>query len=264
MVASPPVFVICRDRLTPTQRLVAWLERHDVDRIVLVDNASTYEPLLEFLDASPHHVARLGDNLGPRAVWTAGLRDRYAKGEPYIVSDCDVVPDEACPDDAIDYLSWALARFPRYVKAGLGLRIDDLPDCYALADDVRQWERRFWLRRFAGNLYHANVDTTFALYRPGSQFQLAPAIRAGFPYVARHLPWYSSTTDPTDEERYYRDHCLSDITNWNGTPGMVVTTRGDRLPLLGRAYWRYRVSVMRHDRSVPRRFPAATIEGATG
>ena len=72
-VGSLPIFINCRDRVTPLRDLVAWLERAGHQRIILVDNDSTYEPLLEFYEQSPHEVVRLGQNL---IVLT-----RYANGD---------------------------------------------------------------------------------------------------------------------------------------------------------------------------------------
>lgn len=251
------VFIVCRDRLTPLVQLVEWLERHGHQRIVLVDNASTYPPLVEFLRRSPHEVVNLDENLGPVAsVWGTGVLDRYAKNEHFVVTDCDVVPDEQCPGAAIDYFRWALRRFPGYVKAGFGLRIDDLPPEYALAADVQRWEQQFWLRPFAGNLYRSKLDTTFALYPPGMEFALGPAIRTGAPYLARHSPWYTDSANPTEEERYFRDHCRRDLSHWD-LAGHAQPPATESLSLVERLRWRVHAALkMPRDSSVPRRYQA--------
>jgi SAM-dependent methyltransferase len=92
---------------------------------------------------------------------------------------------------------------PQIFKAGLGLRLDDLPDTYGFRNEVLAWERRFWRAPVARGLFLAHIDTTFALYRPGSSFSVN-AVRTGFPYLARHEPWYINSANPTDEELYYR------------------------------------------------------------
>ena len=48
ITANIPVFIICRDMVTPLGDLVAWLERNGHQRLILVDNASTYPPLVEY------------------------------------------------------------------------------------------------------------------------------------------------------------------------------------------------------------------------
>jgi len=211
-----PVFIVCRDKLSPLLELVRWLERHRYQRVVLVDNASTYPPLLDYFNRTDHDVHRLTENLGPyKSIWSSGVLEQYARDNYFVVTDCDVIPMDACPGDAVGYFHWALRRFPSFVKAGFGLCIDDLPRHFELAENVRSWEEIFWRRRFSHNLYQADIDTTFALYRPGSPFQLSPAIRTGKPYLARHQPWYIDSLNRTEEERYYRDHCDPKMAHWD-------------------------------------------------
>jgi hypothetical protein len=108
-----------------------------------------------------------------------------------------------------------LAAHPRATKAGLGIRIDDIPDAYEHKSAVQAWEAKFWLRPLPGSCYDAAVDTTFALYRPGSWHQLQ-AVRSGSPYMVRHLPWYADSSAPSPEDRYYADHARSETSSWGG------------------------------------------------
>jgi hypothetical protein len=261
MSATPgvnlPFFIICRDRVTPLRALVTWLEANGYQRLVLVDNASTYPPLVEYLDKTSHSVVRLPENLGPhRSVWETGVVGRFAGGEHYVVSDGDVVPDDACPGDAVDFLLWALRRYPGYVKAGLGLRIDDLPSHYSLAKQVRKWEGRYWLRPLPKGLFEAPVDTTFAVYRPGEEFRLAPSLRSGAPYLARHTPWYSDSSQRTEEEQYYQDHCDPAISHWDLEGHLEFQKR--RLTFLRRVWWHlYHSPRKQRDPAVPRRYRRA-------
>ena len=91
---QPPIFIVVRDLLSPLQQLVNWLERAGHDRIVLVDNDSTYPPMVEYLSATPHTVVRCGWNMGHRSPWLSGAIFEMAHDEPYIVSDPDIVPDD--------------------------------------------------------------------------------------------------------------------------------------------------------------------------
>ena len=179
-----------------------------------MDNGSTYAPLLEYYETTPHTVVRLGENVGHLAPWTHAVIERYASG-PYVVTDPDVVPIEQCPKDAVAYLLYLLERHPSYTKAGLGLMIDDIPLHYALATYVRSWEAQHWDHEIAPGVFDAPVDTTFAVYRPGHPFTKSPALRTATPYLVRHLPWYVDSSNISDEERYYRTHALKNTTNWN-------------------------------------------------
>lgn len=211
-----PVFVIVRDRLGVLRELVTWLERADVGEIWLVDNNSTYPPLVEYLELSPHSVVRTGRNLGHRAPWLSGTVQRVAHGRHFVVTDPDVVPDVDCPLDAVDYFRELLDRHPDVDKVGFGLRIDDIPDAYPLAEQARAWEARFWTDEIEHGVFRADIDTTFALYRPlDRRHEEDRALRTGSPYVARHHPWYLDPSSLPDDERYYRAHADMSISNWD-------------------------------------------------
>lgn len=211
-----PVFIPVRDRLTPLQQVIDWCERAGLDEIWLIDNASTWPPLVDFLDQTSHHVVRSPVNLGHRSPWLTGTVQRHARGTFFIVTDPDVVPDDQCPLDVVDHLTELLQRHPDIDKVGLGLRIDDLPDQYPLADAVRAWEARFWQDEVEPGVFRADVDTTFAVYRPlNRRHEENRALRTGAPYVARHLPWYADPARLTDEDRYYRAHADPTVSNWD-------------------------------------------------
>jgi hypothetical protein len=214
-MGTVPVFVTVRDRLSPLAALVDWLERIGGVEITLVDNDSAYPPLIEWLGSSPHRVVRTGANLGPRAAWITGLVQEVGLSTPYVVTDPDVVPTEGCPADLLDHLCGALDRFPEVDRIGIGLRIDDLPAGGPHTDDVVAWESQFWETEVAPGFFAADVDTTFALYRPGRRRPGRQALRSGPPYVARHLPWYE-TADVADEEvAFYRARADPAVNSWD-------------------------------------------------
>lgn len=194
-----PVFLNVRDRVTDLKRLVEWFESVGCEDITLLDNASTYPPLVEYLESCPHHVVFLGDNLGSRALWLADLVPDVS----YIYSDPDVLPVEECPPDVFEHLAAAMKQHG-YAKGGLGIKIDDVPELDPMS---RRAEGEWWApwRLLHGNVYRSLVDTTMALYQGGSPFTYE-AIRTGAPYVLRHLPWYRSMDDLDEEHRYYLEH----------------------------------------------------------
>jgi hypothetical protein len=216
-----PIFVNCRDRLTPLAQLIEWCERAGHRRIYLVDNDSSYPPLLRYFASIPHTVIRLGRNLGHKALWESGVIEKYARGEFYVATDPDIVPVEACPLDAVAHFGLLLDRHPDRAKVGFGLKIDDLPRHYRFAREVEGWEGQFWQREVERGVFDAPIDTTFALHRPDTDFQdavlpsSAQSLRTGPPYVARHTAWYVNSRRPDAEERYYRRHALPDVTHWN-------------------------------------------------
>lgn len=211
-----PVFINNRNRLAALCQLIAWLERAHQTEIYLIDNDSSYPPLLEYYEHCPYPVIRLGQNVGHTAPWKAGVVAKYARGRYYVVTDPDVVPIDICPDDAIARFRDLLDTYPSPVKVGFGIKIDDLPEHYEYAGEVRAWEGQFWEKPLEPGVFEAPIDTTFALYRPCSQYAL-DALRTGEPYLVRHLPWYVDSHDPGDEDRYYSDHTNSDFSHWNAS-----------------------------------------------
>lgn len=237
---STPVILVSRDRPDSLSKLVGWLERIGCENLHIVDMDSTHPDLIEYLDASPHRVHRLSENSGPHSLWPSGLVTSISAGKPFVLSDPDVLPIEECPPDAIDLFADVLGRYPTLVKAGFGLRIDDIPDDFEHAVDVRAWESQFWRRRIRGNLYSARIDTTFALYRSDAKFSIGPAVRTGHPYLARHLPWYERAGQLSDEENYYRAHA-STVTTWSATKHRSAIR--PPFSLLDRLKWRAHVAL---------------------
>lgn len=204
-----PILVCVRDRVTHLRLLVEWLERAGHERIVLVDNASTYEPLLQYLADSPHGVVRISYNAGARALWDVDmLRFLFVDdGEPFVWTDPDVVPTGQCPMHLVAHLGECLERFPQYDKAGVGLLLGDVPhSMQSLAHERRMYgDRLRWHTQTLVEhaVYDSHVDTTFALYRPGRPFTLR-GCRTGYPFLARHMPWYMDELD--EEHAYYLEH----------------------------------------------------------
>lgn len=180
---------------------------------ILLDNGSTYEPLLEWLERCPYTVIRVGANAGCYGFWNE--KRHHDLTSPYIVSDSDLDLTDV-PDDAVDQLRWTLDENPDIAKVGLSLEIDDIPDTYEFKQDVLQWEKPYWTVP-RGKHWLAGVGATFALYDPARNAILDKnfysAIRLDRPYTARHLPWYLDFDQLSDELRFYYSRC-DDLAYW--------------------------------------------------
>jgi hypothetical protein len=189
-----PIFVTCRDRVRDLRHLIDWLERAEgVGPITLLDNQSTYPPLVDYLSRTPHGVIELERNFGSRALWDAGL---VPDDSSFVVTDPDILPIKACPLDALAHLHRLLDEHPTRSKVGLGLYFEDVDF------PSKAWERTLVSvnRETSPGVFDSLIDTTFALYRPGASFEYE-AIRTGWPYLARHMSWY--VTEPDAEDAYY-------------------------------------------------------------
>lgn len=224
--------VITRDRVSYAKRCVSGLAAAGLD-IYLIDHASTYPPMLDYLayiigdrtfdnGAMARVHAHWMPNAHPRDLWTnRTLASIVQPDERFILTDCDVEP----PSDPgwVEHLGALLDLVPEAVKAGCGLHTNDLPDHYEHADRVRMWEAQYQgfgtlVRDRATGLayYLASVDTTLAMYRGLTPtFQLDPAVRtADARFMARHLPWYEDSANPTEEQRWYRGHATPGLSQW--------------------------------------------------
>lgn len=210
-----PVIITTRDRLESLHQLVLWLESVGQENIWFCDNASTYPPLVDYLRSSPHSVLFNEMNLGHRAPWLSGLVTELGLDTHFIITDPDVVPCSECPRDVLDVFARMLTDHPDIDKVGFSLRIDDLPDHYEHAESVRVWESQFWVNTYAPGFFFAEIDTTFAMYRPGENHKNLKSLRSAPPYVARHMPWYQDSANPSEELTYYLQRADSLIINWD-------------------------------------------------
>jgi SAM-dependent methyltransferase len=232
-----PVFIVNRNRLEPMRQLIAWLRSSGTRNIVILDNQSTYPPLLEYYASltAEVHVIRSAENHGPHALWQRGAHKDLST--PYIVTDSDLVPADFCPRDLVSALLDGLQRFPDAGKVGPGLRIDNLPESYREVDTVRKWEAQYWAQPVGDGFFAAAIDTTFALYPKGAEFSLGDRnIRLGFPYLMEHIPWYVDDAHLSAEDAYYRAHTSLQFSNWSvKKPDLVFAkyeqvTQFDRRP----------------------------------
>ena len=214
-----PIIINNFNRLETLKLLISSLEERGYHNIYILDNKSTYHPLLEWYKTSPYEVIYLPGNLGFKALWKhKPTRKRFCK-DYYIYTDADVMLDKSCPQDIIQRMHHLLKNvYPYAFKIGPMIRIDDLPDYYNHKADVIAWEKRYFdIFIKKDNLYRAPIDTTFALYRPRiglSRRVTLEAYRMAMPYAIRHLPWYTDSANPSAEEVYYKNHCAQP-TDWS-------------------------------------------------
>ncbi len=210
-----PIIINNRNRYTYLVQLIAWLEKAGYNNIYIIDNDSTYRPLLEFYTQKKYTVFRLKENLGHQALWKSGIIKQFRK-DYYVYTDPDIVPVVECPDDVLGFFLQVLQKYRNIEKVGFGLKIDDLPDQYADKQKVIAWETPFWKNEVEKDVYNSGLDTTFALYRPYTNGALwvQNAYRTGGKYVARHLPWYENSIAPTEENLFYKEHIKAGASHW--------------------------------------------------
>ena len=209
-----PIIINNFNRLTYLKSLINSLTSRGYHNIYILDNKSTYPPLLDYYKTCPFTVG----NLGYKALWISGIFNRF-KDSYYVYTDSDMEISAECPDDFMQHFLDILERYPLTQKVGFGLRIDDLPDHFINKEKVIEHESQFWAKEVKKGIYRADIDTTFALYRPyckGVANKYVEAYRTGFPYLINHLPWYVDTNNMSEEECYYVNH-IAQSTHWSKT-----------------------------------------------
>lgn len=202
-----PIIINSYNRLSALKQMIAFLEQKGYKNIIILDNQSTYQPLLDFYKVTTHKVIFLEKNFGHLALWESGL-DRNFSDAFFVYTDPDVIPGEDCPSDFMKIFLRLRFKYPEYKKVGFGLKTDDLPDAYLYKEKVLEWEKQFWEKQIEKDVYSAQIDTTFALYAPGFKFstgkEFYKALRTGGKYLARHLTWYTVMDLQTEEELFYK------------------------------------------------------------
>lgn len=202
-----PIIINNRNRLEFLSALINSLEKRGYTNIIIIDNRSTFTPLLKYYESLSYKVIMLENNLGYRSLEQLPLYKEIRKNY-FVYTDSDVVLDENCPDDFMNYFYEILKKNIWVTKVGFSLKIDDLPDYYEKKEQVIKWESQFYKDK-SGRDFYASIDTTFALHKPYTLISTRgffKMIRTGAPYVAKHMPWYNNSANLNDEEKFYIDN----------------------------------------------------------
>ena len=212
-----PIFLVSYNRLSYLKSTIARLEEMGKTEIIIIDNASTYPPLLEYYKTVPYEIIYMDNNYGHMVFWEQPMFAKYRE-DFYILSDPDVIPAPHCPDDFVEKMFYILKKYPNIRKVGFSLKIDDFPPNGAFGPSVINWEKQFYKHKIKkDNVFLAMLDTTFALYVPdcltGKNQSFYAAMRTGYPYEAQHLPWYRILGDITEEDEFYNKTTI--LSGWD-------------------------------------------------
>ena len=204
-----PIFINARDRLGVMKKLIDWLLGAGYRNIIILDNDSTYPPLLEYyseLDKDSRvKIITLGKNFGYKALWDSKILEYLHISTPYVYTDPDVLPAENCPKDIVRQLYEILDAHREIRKVGLGLIYEDIT--FYDRENWQKHEAEFYKSGYIdGKIAYANVDTTFALYSNTRSYSLRLSLRTLGDLRARHLPWYFDYDNLPADEKYYLDH----------------------------------------------------------
>lgn len=203
-----PIIIINFNQLEYLKKLIDFLVKNDYENIVVIDNNSTYPPLLNYYEKINDlaNVIKMKTNQGHRVFWkNKDLHQIYGKGY-YVITDSDIEPNDNCPQDFLLHFKKILDKNKNVIKVGFSLKISDIPDSNKHKSKILNWEKQFWDKKDRNDNYISQIDTTFALYRPMNQFSLNffyKAIRTKSPYIAKHGGWYIDHENLTEEQDFY-------------------------------------------------------------
>lgn len=195
-----PVIINNRDLFSWTKAMVDKLKKFDnIGDIIIVDNDSTYEPLIEWYKTNPCEIVYLQKNLGHIGAWSSGTVERL-NSDYYVVSDPDLGIDDI-PNDALTYLYDNLIKY-NLNKIGFGLDWKSVKLDSPYYNHLMGYEKNRWANsKLENNIYfNVDIDTTFALYSKKSYF--IGGASTGSPYIAKHYPWFFTEEERKNNEEF--------------------------------------------------------------
>lgn len=230
-----PIVILNRDRLESVKLLINCLISRGYTNIVIIDNGSTYQPLLDWYASSNDFNVYVNTSVpqNNHALYNLlNIRDEFfvklLQDSWYVFTDSDLILHDSVPDNFIDDLINICIKYDKE-KVGLGIHVDDMheelftnTDYWELMNFMKDYENQFTRNGGPYNiveiqsddnpcvLYDAPIDTTFAVCKPNSQpIGNRNCIRTGYPYLSKHLPFYYDINSYPVDELYYLKHISS-------------------------------------------------------
>jgi len=210
-----PIVVIAYNNLFFVRNFIEQLKKFK-NPIILIDNNSTYPPLLEYYRAIKEE---LGSKIDIRLLnynYGSGVYMTLKETLPpiFILSDPDLELNPRMPANFSEIMLDLSNKYGAYkIAAALDIsEKDKLLQCnnYAGGKTIYDWETQYWKLRIPDSqyeLYKAGhpQDTTFCLIN--RNFPVENKIRVAGDFTAKHLPWYKNFIKDhisEEEQRFWK------------------------------------------------------------
>lgn len=206
-----PVFIIAFNNPTYVSSMIDQLLKYTSD-IYIIDNCSTFPPMIKLLDETKVTVIRMPENYGHKVYERAEIQD-LVKGDYYCITDPDLTLNPNLPSNFIEIFK---NISDEYKKHKVGFALDHLnnirTDVRCEGKTITEWE--WWLWNFRIDhptleMYPSTIDTTFCLINkkyPNDEGR--NHIRVAGDFLCVHRPWLTTWKNelPTDELEFYKTH----------------------------------------------------------
>jgi len=210
-----PIIIPVFNQLTYLKNIINWWKWYYPENpIVIVDNGSTYEPLLEYygkLNGEALIYMREENNCidNLRAVIQNFIGTDY-----YVISDPDIMPHPNTPANFLEIFKKAI-DVDGFHRAGFGLITSDLPEWLneraMIIGNEAELKSNPVNIDFDGKWYagfKAPIDTTFCLYKKSNGGWSAPMNGKDWGNCLRifdafHLGWYQHPVIVNSEMDFY-------------------------------------------------------------
>lgn len=218
-----PLIIPNFNQLTYTINLINWWNYYtDNAPVIIVDNKSTYNPLLNFykhvnsiwdnVEVIKYKVNNCGDNLNN--LIKGRINNDY---NFYCISNPDIMPYPSTPENFLDIFRHCIEKH-NFHHVGFGLKINDLPDYIDNTDLILQRQTPFYEKTKKIYINYENksykgfkcpIDLTFAMYSSenggwrfpyNSRVKWNNALRL---FTAFHLEWYVDPETKNEETDFY-------------------------------------------------------------
>lgn len=196
-----PLIIPNFNLLTYTRNLVNWYRWYYPNApIYIIDNGSTYEPLLDWYDEECEaEVIMTGrnkfiDNLNKFITEEILSRPHF---KYYAISDPDIMPHPNTPPNFMEVFVHAIEKM-KFHHAGFGLLHEEIPEfnpkkAWIAGDEQGLYSTPVEVMGYTG--YKAPIDTTFAVYSRDNGGWSAPMPAAHWSnsirlFKAYHLMWH--------------------------------------------------------------------------
>jgi hypothetical protein len=194
--------IIGYNQPTYIKKMVNQLEKYTND-IIIIDNCSTYTPLLEYYKEYKYTLLRQNKNYG-HEVYKNIFMDKVV-GPIYILTDPDIEFNKNLPNNFIEELV-NISNYYQAERVGFALLYntnDIRNECIHQGKSITNLESVNWIYKFLYKdyeIYSGKIETTTCLINrnnKGDHYRIAGN------YTCKHKPWHKNFEKEMPYEEYY-------------------------------------------------------------